>query len=376
MVGWLKRTSTGLRVLAGDVFELTQPHQSNRVHLRGAIRWLFRSQDCSASDGSSAGYNLVLGWEGPYPETTGYIAVTLFRYANLTGVDESRSRARLMCDWLLELQRPHGGFPGGPDPHPGTAPNVFNTGQIIFGLAEAYTQTRDARYLEAVDSACSWLTSTQSPEGYWDRFDYRDQVHAYSSRVAWSLLEGWQLTGNDDYFDAAQSNIDWVSSQQTENGWFRHAAFDPGGPTFLHTIAYTIRGLLEASTFFSDSQGFDAARRAADKLLSIQREGGVLRGAYDEDWSEARYYCLTGNAQMAIVWLRLYQLTGSSKYRTQALHTIRFLKGTHRLRGPEQIKGAVKGSHPVWGRYMYFRFPNWATKFFADALMLAEETST
>ena len=30
----------------------------------------------------------------------------------------------------------------------------------------------------------------------------------------------------------------------------------------------------------------------------------------------------------------------------------------------------IAGSQPIWGRYSMFEFPNWAAKFFADALMM------
>ena len=36
----------------------------------------------------------------------------------------------------------------------------------------------------------------------------------------------------------------------------------------------------------------------------------------------------------------------------------------------EGTHGGIKGSHPVWGGYDPFRYPNWAAKFFADALMM------
>ena len=38
-------------------------------------------------------------------------------------------------------------------------------------------------------------------------------------------------------------------------------------------------------------------------------------------------------------------------------------------RGPVGIRGGVKGSDPVWGSYLWLRYPNWAAKFGADALM-------
>ena len=34
------------------------------------------------------------------------------------------------------------------------------------------------------------------------------------------------------------------------------------------------------------------------------------------------------------------------------------------------MRGAIKGSQPVWGRYAPMSFPNWATKFFVDAMWL------
>ena len=36
-------------------------------------------------------------------------------------------------------------------------------------------------------------------------------------------------------------------------------------------------------------------------------------------------------------------------------------------------KGGVPGSHPFYGRYMMFRQPNWATKFFIDAILLEKD---
>ena len=37
------------------------------------------------------------------------------------------------------------------------------------------------------------------------------------------------------------------------------------------------------------------------------------------------------------------------------------------------VRGAIKGSQPIWGRYAPFSYPNWATKFFIDAVLLLNE---
>ena len=37
------------------------------------------------------------------------------------------------------------------------------------------------------------------------------------------------------------------------------------------------------------------------------------------------------------------------------------------------LRGAVAGSSPPWGGYMALRYPNWAAKFHADALVALED---
>jgi len=34
------------------------------------------------------------------------------------------------------------------------------------------------------------------------------------------------------------------------------------------------------------------------------------------------------------------------------------------------VCGGIAGSAPIWGRYSMFEYPNWAAKFFADAMMM------
>jgi hypothetical protein len=34
------------------------------------------------------------------------------------------------------------------------------------------------------------------------------------------------------------------------------------------------------------------------------------------------------------------------------------------------VRGGIAGSAPIWGDYSRFEYPNWAAKFFADALMM------
>jgi len=274
-----------------------------------------------------------------------------------------------MADWLLRTQLDSGAFPGGVDPDPGSDPSVFNTGQILFGLVRAFEETGDEQFLDAVERAATWLVDVQHEKGYWDQFDYRGEIHSYCSRVGWALLEAHSVTGNDVFLNSATTHLEWVTSTQTDDDWFEYAAFSPGELPYLHTIAYTVRGLLEGGLLLDDERFVTTARATADRLLKCQREKGVLRGAYNRSWNGSDFYCLTGNAQTALVWLRLYERFGDERYLDGATTEVEFLKRHHRLDEQSALRGGIQGSQPVWGPYMRFRYPNWAVKFFCDAIM-------
>ena len=343
--------------------------ESDEVHLDAAIEWLRHSQDVTDTGGSAATYNLLLGWEEPYPETSGYIIPSLFEYADRFDDDEVRARAIEMAEWVLSTQHETGSFPGGTGET--GAPNAFNTGQILLGLAEAYRQTGEAKYHNAVRDACDWLVTAQSEVGHWAEHDYQSRPHVYSARISWAILVGDELLedGTDTYRRTAGRNLRWVLDNQLSNGWFEQASFEAGDAPFLHTIAYTIRGLLESGWLLGDDEIVTGGKRAADRLLDIQSNDGSLKGSYDEAWRPGWYHCLTGNAQMALVWARLYESTGDHDYLIGARTAVQFLKRHQSLDGPADTRGGIPGSYPIVGRYMYLRYPNWSAKFFADALL-------
>jgi hypothetical protein len=78
---------------------------------------------------------------------------------------------------------------------------------------------------------------------------------------------------------------------------------------------------------------------------------------------------------MASVWLKLYRNDGNVTYLAAAQKMINLLISiqSRNIKEDENTLGAIPGSFPLWGRYEPFAFPNWATKFFSDALMLEEE---
>ncbi len=357
---------------------------SSLEHLRSTMAWLKAADDACPQGGVSGGYSLIDGWLAPYPETTGYIIPTFYDFAEMTGDIEWSDRARSMADWEIEVQMPNGavqaGLYKGKDAKQVEA--VFNTGQVILGWCRAFVETKDERYLEAAKKAGDWLISVQAEDGAW-RFESQEtetDVHAYDVRTAWSLLEIFEITGDEKYADAAKKNLEWTMAQQHENGWFDNNAFftssEKWSAPFTHTIAYVMEGLQESYRILKDERYLAAYAKTAEKLLRIFELRKKMAGDFDQNWKRSSdYSCLTGNAQIAGVWLKHYQITGDVRYLNAALKLTDDVKRSQNVSSMHRgISGGVQGSYPVNGKYTPFIFPNWAAKFLADTLILEEKT--
>ncbi|MBS0592156.1 MAG: terpene cyclase/mutase family protein [Rubrivivax sp.] len=349
-----------------------QPHA---VHLAAAIDWLCRAQDVRDghpdAGGVSAGWSFEDGWLPSYPETTGYIIETMLAAAQVLQRPELVARAQRMIDWELAIQLPDGAFPG----HfgePGSRPVIFNTGQIMHGLIAGWTQLQRAECLEAAVRAGHWLADQQDGDGCFRRFEHHDTPHVYNTRATWPLLAAGLLAGESRLVRAARKHLDWALTQQTASGWFATNAFVPWKSPFTHTIAYAIRGLLESGVLLGEARWLDAALHAGRGIAAVQRADGWLAGTYQDGWvADAGYSCLTGVAQMSLNWTRLAQATGAQELRTHARSALAYLKTTQRLdHADPAVCGGIAGSSPIWGDYSRFEYPNWAAKFFADALMM------
>jgi len=364
-----------------DAFGARYPARDPREHLRSTLEWLCRAQDASENGGVSRGYSLVFrrsegrrGWMSAYPETTGYIIPTFFDYAKFAGDGTFRERALSMARWESDIQMDSGAVMGGVLGFTPT-PAVFNTGQVLFGWARAYRESGEERLLESARRAAEFLVEAQDPDGAWRRHGSKyamPGVHLYDARSAWGLLEAAAVTLDARHRDAARRNLEYVCSRQAANGWFPDCCLDDPRRPLLHTIAYTMEGLLEGGLLLGEERFIAAARRAAEVLRDRQRHDGGLAGRFDARWGpSASWSCLTGDAQTAIVWLRLDQISGGTSFHGAAERLIRFLQTTQDLEaGDPGVRGAVAGSYPRAGDYGRFEFLNWAAKFFADALLL------
>ena len=364
---------------------LPQKKGGDAEHLAATIAWLVRGAD-HGEGGVSSHYSLLHGrWLAPFPETTGYIIPTLFDYATRGGDASHAALAVRLTDWLADVQLDSGAcMQGNYDRHRGkNKPIIFNTGQNIFGFLRGHEETRTQKYLDCARKAGDFLISATDDRGIWVRALHHDIPHTYNSRTCWPLLMLHRVIGNPRYEEVAHANLRWVVEQQQPNGWFRHANFKPGELPNTHGIAYTLRGLLESYVLSGVDRYLVAARTTADRFLELFEQRQLLYVFWDSEWRNhgkyvkwmrGRHICVTGVIQIALVWMRLFQLTGARQYLDAAFRMIDFVKTLQDLDTPhEGIRGGIPGAFPIYGSYASLKLPNWAAKFWAEALMLRME---
>jgi hypothetical protein len=340
------------------------------VLLERALGWMCHSQDVVGTGG--IGCYEFASWTAGYPEVTGYIIPTFWDCAHALGREDLGRRAVRMAEWELRIQDQTGGWEGGYEGD-GRGPVVFNTGQVIRGLVRSHAETGDSRYLDAATRAGRWIVDMQEPDGSWAKANFKGMRRVYDAYVAAPLVQLADAAGGEELRDAARRSCEFVLGHQHANGWFECCDNSPyyDEAPLTHTICYTIDGLLETGELLGEERYVEAARTAATSLLPRVERWSRLYGRLDPDWNPAaRWVCLTGAAQLGIIFMRLHAQSHDGRYLAAARKLLDFLAWVQALNAEGVDRaGAIAGAYPIWGFYCPLKYPSWATKYFVDLLL-------
>ncbi len=344
------------------------------LHLSAGADWLKRSITICHGHASSKGYRFPRGWVPPYPETTGYIIPTLLNLGDDAGDSDFHQTAAKLGRWLMSIQRPDGGF-SAYELGSGQDADVFDTGMILLGFNALMHQARDPDIAQAAARAASFLCLAMGDDGAFERHVSHGMLHTYNVRSAWALVAYGSLEGDQRSIDAGLRNVDWTLNQQRQNGFFDNNGFKPGGNANTHGIAYVLRGLLQVHLLTRRQDILEAVLLGATAVRDRFEAEGWLAAEIGPDWAfRSRHVCLTGCAQLAIVFFRLAELTGDASFIEPAERLIAQVAATQTIRRPGAVDyGGIAGSYPIYGAYAPLQYPNWATKFLVDALLVRKQ---
>jgi len=374
----LKRTSFRYvdRLRRGRLYHDSPTNTDIERHLQEAVNWLKRAQDAGTNRGVSYGADFGGPFLESYPETTGYIIPTFLNLADYYQDTSLLQRAIEMGEWESAVQMECGAVMGGRlSANP--APAVFNTGMVLLGWSALYERSANPTFLQSLHRASAWLLSMQEPNGDWKKGNSpfaNPHTTVYNVKAAWGLCVAGRVAQIFAAIEAAIRNAEFCISKQLSNGWFHDCCLTDADQPLLHTIAYAMQGLIGIGVITHRQDFVRAAARTADSLIEIMGADGFIPGRIGPDFEgTVDWCCLTGTAQTAIVWGRLFQLTGNQAYRAAMQRATLYLMRHHDIDNPDsRLRGGVPGSWPVWRDYGCLRVLNWATNFLAEALLLQQ----
>jgi hypothetical protein len=380
--------TTFRKVVVADHFRMSRSWRpvagETAQRAAAALGWLFSAHDASTDGGVAYGYfpmSAACGWDVSYPETTGYIMTSLVAYGCRTAWVEPIERARRMARWEAEVQMPSGAVQGGKlTSRDKQTPAAFNTGMVLDGFVTVLEERSDPEILRAAERAAQFLAADLNSEGLFvtnGEFVHKEAIKIYNVLCAWALHRFGVLTGTSLYCELAVKAVQGALRFQKPNGWFAENCLTDSLRPLTHTIGYTAQGVLEVGIAAGRDDFVAASERAWRAIVPSVHDNGYLPGRFDAAWRPAvRWSCLTGSAQLAIIGYRLSQVRGEPSYAQVASRLVDWLKGVQRLQtGNSGIDGALAGSFPIMGDYMSAGYPNWATKYFLDALMAQAQHS-
>jgi uncharacterized protein YyaL (SSP411 family) len=264
---------------------------ANRID--AGVSWLVESGVQHPEGGFAAWYD-VERRDHPYlyAEITGYLTTLFCQVYARTGDPRHLAVATAAGDWLERTADARtGAFRCLVPLHDGRFAAkkdlvyAFDTGVIVNGLANLYRVTGDDRHLKAAVRAADWLVGTaQRPDGgfrpVWDASaqafapeadDWSWQPGGYHTKVALGLANLAQLTGGDEYRQAAIRACEYTLTIQAGDGSVGH----PGG-IHMHPHEYAAEGLWATGLLLNRPDFVAASRRATEWLLTLQRSDGAV----------------------------------------------------------------------------------------------------
>ena len=343
-----------------------------RDHLLAVSQWLLRSE--RPGGGSAAFFTPLGGWSRAYPETTGYLIPTLLELRARGGDPELEAYALRCGAWLHSIQNRDGSWNAGLHP-PRRWPrsSVFNTGQVLKGMMALWRWTGDEEWLGHARRGAAWVRAGLGPGGLWEGRDYRIRgTPSYYTEVVSVLIDVALSAGDGEALGVARGALEQIATRVRGNGAVEGWGFGRGGRAFTHTIAYVINGFQESARLLADPDLEAVVWPSIQRLLEVtEAEGGRLPGAFDLEWKGDRsFVCLTGNAQLALVFLREEERSGNRRFLHGAFRLLEVVRRAQSMDSQRSgIRGGIAGSIPLTGPYMRLRYPNWAGKFAADAFL-------
>ncbi len=284
-----------------------------------------------AIGGISAGFSLIDGWAAPDAVATA---------AALPVLAGDPDRIGQATAWLRATQQEGGSFP-----IPGSEHSKIPTlTRILSGMIEA--QQVFGGFDDVIGPLASFLVAGQGDDGDWGSGSSAGV--ALDTYTAWALMDADRVLPDAGFGDAGLRGAVRILQRIRRNGWIVNCSYE-GEPTpSSFSLGSVLHGKIGAYRHTGDIRFLDTALLTGWSLVAARRADGALPGRMDSHWAATvPWTSLTGNAQIAICWLQLFQETSEPEFLEAAKATNAFLRRSLSMTGEAAEVGAVRASFPI-----------------------------
>lgn len=362
------------------------------IYLKEVIDWILNAQRaCDCGGGIPAAYRLYKGFANPYPETSGYIITSLLASYDYFQDESYKTAASNIADWLISRQLDNGAMRCNIE-HPtriwdenkssvdDSKTFLFDCGAILEGLTNIWKEIPEDRYRLSALLLADYMISNQGDDGLWKKDLFFPYFGSHQTRTMWALINAGKTFNKSEYTESALKCLNKLKANVKPNAYianchFVHAENRDFG--FTHSIAYAIEGFFKAGIMLELHEFSKIAADVAHELQRIaETRQEMFFSHYNPDWKPiSNYQCVTGNIQIAMMWLEIAKYTGDDTLASTAMIFVDLVRSTMidietKIKG---VRGAIQGSFPIYGKYLPYAFLSWGAKFFIDASLLELE---
>jgi len=225
-----------------------------------------------------------------YPEITGYFLSTLRFLHQIEPNPELIEKSKQSADWLMKIHEKYGGIIQGIHKEKSKQNLVysFDTGVCAQGILDCYLLTKEEKYLDFAQILLKWIKDTAIESDGTIKPIYNLSTQKFEEdNSLWYKQKGclhiknvipfctlYTITDNSKLLETINKICNVYPKFQKHDGSF--SIHKHSNIIHLHTLCYSLEGLLRAFLITKNKQFFEVYKKALDwSALQIQKDGST-----------------------------------------------------------------------------------------------------
>lgn len=261
-----------------------------------------------------------------YPEITGYFLSSLRFLHQIEPNSQIVEKSKNSADWLMKIYDTYGGIIQGIYENEPKDKFVytFDTGVCAKGILDCYFLTQEKKYLDFAKVLLNWLKDEAiESDGTISPIYNLSKQQFQEDRSLWYKQKGclhiknvipfctlYSITNDSDLLEIINKICNTFSKFQNDNGSI--SIHNNSDIVHMHTMCYSLEGLLHAFLTTKNKQFFDICKKALDwSILQLQKDGSTYL------WFNSKYKQAKTSyhvAQLIRLMILVDKIENSTKY--------------------------------------------------------------